>query len=106
MRFDLGTNKKFDKKWWWHGYLAYGFGDKKLKGKAELFYLPRKHPRRYWYGSFTNDLDYGQNYYGEVSQDNMFALAIRKQNGIPIKFIKVKKKDLSFLMNTVTGCRN
>ncbi len=95
LRFDLGTNKKFDKHWWWHWYLAYGFGDKKIKGKAELFYLPSKHPRRYWYGSYTNDLDYGQNYYGEVSTDNVFALAIRKQY-VPIKFIKVEEKRFEF----------
>ena len=44
MRFDLGTNKNFDKHWWWHGYLAYGFGIKNLKAKA-IFYLPKKHPR-------------------------------------------------------------
>ena len=95
LRFDLGTNKKFDKRWWWHWYLAYGFNDKKLKGKAELFYLPTKHPRRYWYASYTNDLDYGQNYYGEVSADNVFALAIRKQD-IPIKFIKVDEKRFEY----------
>jgi Family of unknown function (DUF5686)/CarboxypepD_reg-like domain len=95
LRFDFGTNKKFDKRWWYHWYLAYGFGDKKLKGKAELFYLPTKHPRRYWYGSYTNDLDWGQSYYGEVSQDNVFALAIRKQN-VPIKFIKVEEKRFEY----------
>ncbi|RYY58632.1 MAG: carboxypeptidase-like regulatory domain-containing protein [Chitinophagaceae bacterium] len=95
MRFDLSSNKKFDKHWWWHGYLAYGFGDRKMKGKAELFYLPNKHPRRYWYGSYTNDLDFGQSYYGEVTQDNIFALAIRKQN-VPIKFIKVSEKRFEF----------
>ncbi len=95
VRFDLASNKKFDKHWWYHGYLAYGFGDQKLKGKAELFYLPNKHPRRYWYGSYTNDLDFGQSYYGEVTQDNVFALAIRKQN-IPIKFIKVNEKRFEF----------
>lgn len=95
LRFDLATNKKFDKRWWWHWYLAYGFGDKKLKGKAELFYLPAKNPRRFWYASYTNDLDYGQNYYGEVSADNIFALAIRKQN-VPIKFIKVEEKRVEF----------
>lgn len=95
MRFDIGSNKKFDKHWWYHGYLAYGFGDRKLKGKAELFYLPRKHPRRYWYGSYTNDLDFGQNYYGEVTADNIFALAIRKPN-IPIKFLKVNEKRFEF----------
>ncbi|MEP7373491.1 MAG: DUF5686 family protein [Chitinophagaceae bacterium] len=95
VRFDLGTNKKFDKKWWWHWYLAYGFGDQKLKGKAELFYLPNKHPRRYWYGSYTNDLDRSQSYYGEVSSDNIFALAIRKQN-VPVKFLKVEEKRFEF----------
>lgn len=95
VRFDLGTNRKFDKHWWWHWYLAYGFGDKKLKGKGELFYLPQKHPRRYWYVSYTNDLDFGQNYYGEVTADNVFALAIRKPN-IPLKFIKIDEKRFEF----------
>ncbi len=94
-RFDISSNKKFDKRWWYHTYLAYGFGDKKLKGKAELFYLPQKHPRRYWYTSYTNDLDFGQNYYGEVTQDNIFALAIRKPT-IPIKFIKIQEKRFEF----------
>lgn len=102
MRFDLGSNKKFDKHWWWHGYLAYGFGDRKLKGKAELFYLPQKHPRRYWYASYTNDLDFGQNYYGEVTADNVFALAIRKPD-IPIKFIKVAEKRFEFFNEHRSG---
>jgi hypothetical protein len=95
VRFDLGTNHNFDKHFWWHGYLAYGFGDQKLKGKAELFYLPKKHPRLYLYGSYTNDLDFGQNYYGEVTSDNIFALAIRKPN-IPIKYMKVDEKRFEF----------
>lgn len=102
VRFDLGSNKRFDKHWWYHGYLAYGFGDKKLKGKAELFYLPQKHPRRYWYGSYTNDLDFGQNYYGEVTADNIFALAIRKPN-VPIKFIKIDEKRFEFFNEHRSG---
>jgi len=95
VRFDVSSNKKFDKRWWYHTYLAYGFGDKKLKGKAELFYLPQKHPRRYWYASYTNDLDFGQTYYGEVTQDNIFALAIRKP-AIPLKFIRIEEKRFEF----------
>ncbi len=102
MRFDLGTNKNFDKHWWWHGYLAYGFGDKKLKGKAELFYLPKKHPRLYLYGSYTNDLDWGQTYYGEVTSDNVFALAIRKNN-VPLKYLKVNEKRFEFFNETRSG---
>ena len=91
VRFDLATNKRFHKKWWWHTYLAYGFGDKALKGKAELFFLPKKHPRFYLFGSYTHDLDFGQSYYGEVTQDNIFALAIRKDN-VPVKYLKVDEK--------------
>ncbi|MEO7393368.1 MAG: DUF5686 family protein, partial [Chitinophagaceae bacterium] len=105
VRFDLGTNKYFDKKIKFHTYLAYGFGDKKLKGMAEAFYLPKKSPRMYLYGSFTNDLDFGQNYYGEVTSDNIFALAIRKKN-IPIKNIKVNEKRFEFFNETFPWMSN
>jgi len=102
MRFDLGTNRRFNKKIWLHGYLAYGFGDKAFKGKAEAFYLIQKHPRTYLYGSYTHDLDFGQSYYGEVTSDNLFALAIRK-SGIPIKFMKVDIKRFEFYHQTHSG---
>jgi hypothetical protein len=36
----------------------------------EIFYLPKKDPRMYVYGSYKNDLDFGQNYFGEVTSDN------------------------------------
>lgn len=101
-RFDLGTNYRFDKKFWWHTYLAYGFKDQKLKGKAELFFLPAKHPRTFLYGSYTHDLDFGQSYYGEVTSDNIFALAIRK-SGIPIKFMKIDEKRFEFFHETKSG---
>jgi hypothetical protein len=102
VRFDLGTNHKFNRKIWLHGYLAYGFGDQKFKGKAEIFYLAKKHPRLYLYGSYTNDLDFGQSYYGEVSSDNIFALAIRKPN-IPLKYINVEEKRFEFFKETESG---
>jgi hypothetical protein len=102
IRFDLGTNHKFNRNIWLHGYLAYGFGDKKFKGKAELFYLAKRHPRLYLYGSYTNDLDFGQSYYGEVSSDNIFALAIRKPH-IPLKYINVEEKRFEFFKETESG---
>ncbi len=105
MRFDLGTNKHFDKRIRFHTYLAYGFGDKKLKGMAEMFYLPNKDPRTYLYASFTNDLDWGQNYYGEISQDNVFALAVRKK-GIPVKNIKVNEKRFEFFKEVLPWMSN
>jgi len=95
IRFDIGTNKYFDKKIKFHTYLAYGFGDKKLKGLGEIFYLPTKDPRMYLYASYKNDLDFGQNYYGEITADNFFALAVRKKN-IPVKNIKVNEKRFEF----------
>lgn len=105
MRFDIGTNKYFNRKIKLHTYLAYGFGDRKLKGMAEAFFLPKKDPRTYFYASFTNDLDFGQNYYGEVTSDNIFALAVRK-NGIPIKNIKVNEKRLEFFHETLPWMSN
>jgi len=105
VRFDLATNKHFNKKFKFHTYLAYGFGDKKLKGMGEVFFLPYKSPRTYLYASYTNDLDWGQNYYGEVSQDNIFALAIRK-TGIPIKNLKINEKRFEFFNETLPWMSN
>jgi len=106
VRFDLGTNKYFDKKVWLHTYLAYGFGDKKLKGQAEFYYLPKKtYPRASISGSYTNDLDYGQDYYGEVSSDNIFALAVRKKN-IPVKNIKSEEVRLSLFKDITPWMSN
>lgn len=105
VRFDLATNKHFNKKLKLHGYLAYGFGDEKLKGMAEAFFLPNKDPRTYLYASYTHDLDWGQYYYGEVSQDNVFALAIRKK-GIPIKNISVDEKRFEFFKEVLPWLSN
>lgn len=105
MRFDIGTNKYFIKKIRFHTYLAYGFGDKKLKGMAEVFYLPNKSPRMYLYSSYTNDLDFGQNYFGEVTSDNLFALAVRKNN-VPVKNIKVDEKRFEFFREMTNWMSN
>jgi hypothetical protein len=105
MRFDLGTNKYFHRKLRFHGYLAYGFGDEKVKGLAEVFYLPKKTPRMYLYGSYINDLDFGQNYYGEVSSDNVFALAIRKNN-VPVKFMQVREKRFEYFHEVLPWMSN
>lgn len=105
LRFDLATNKHFNKKIKLHTYLAYGFGDQKLKGMAEAFYLPNKDPRTYLYAGYTHDLDWGQNYYGEVSQDNIFALAIRKK-GVPVKNLRVDEKRLEFFKEVLPWMSN
>lgn len=91
LRFDLGTNTGFHKKIYLHGYLAYGTKDTKFKGKAEAYWLLSKKPN--WtrlHLSYTNDIDNGISSYNEVSQDNVFSLAIRKP-AITRKFIQVRE---------------
>lgn len=95
LRFDLGTNSKWQKYTILHGYAAYGFGDQKWKGEADAMYLFHKHPRMYVYGEYVNDFDYGQQYFGEISEDNIFSLAIRK-SGVPVKYIKLKQEKFEF----------
>ncbi len=102
MRFDLGTTPAMNKHMYLHGYLAYGFGDQKFKGKAEGYFILRKNPREYLHASFLNDLDNGQNYYDEVSLDNIFTLAIRKPH-IPLKFMKIQMQELEYFNSTPAG---
>lgn len=102
MRFDLGTNKYFNKKLILHGYAAYGFGDSKWKGEADALYLFNKSPRMSIYASVSKDFDRAQNYYDEISQDNIFALAIRK-HGVPIKFMMLEEGKLEFFKEWHSG---
>jgi hypothetical protein len=111
LRFDLGTNKYFNKKIILHGYLAYGFTDKKWKGKADVLWLLNKNPRHTIFASYTKDFDRSQSYYDEISQDNIFALAIRK-NKVPIKFLMLEEQKLEYFHEwkngfsiTLTGSR-
>jgi len=91
LRFDLGTNTSFSKKVFLHGYLAYGFGDRQYKYKADATYLFNKSPRLSMQIAYKHDIDYGQVYYDEISQDNIFALAVRKA-GVPLKFLMLDEK--------------
>ena len=90
-RFDLGTNKHFHKKMFLHAYAAYGFRDQDWKYQVNGMYLFNKSPRLSLSASYKKDLDYGQVYYDEISQDNLFAIAIRKP-GIPMKFMMADEK--------------
>lgn len=90
VRFDLGTNKKLFKDIYLHGYLAYGFRDKRFKGQAEAFWIVQRAPKRIrLHASYQNDIDNGISQLGEVSQDNIFSVAVRKPNNRR-KFINVK----------------
>ena len=89
-RFDLGTNMGFNKNLYLHSYLAYGTKDRQFKGKAEAYWLLKREPKRIrLHASYSNDIDNGISQVGQVSQDNIFSLAIRKPN-TNRKFIQVK----------------
>jgi hypothetical protein len=102
VRFDLGTNRHFHKKLILHGYLAYGFRDQEFKYQADAMYLFNRKPRTYISASWKHDFDRAQQYYDEISQDNIFALAIRK-NGVPIKFMMLDDKRIEFFRDTKIG---
>lgn len=102
LRLDLGTSTAFSKKWWLRGYVAYGFNDNQFKGRFEVTHLFKKNPRTRLYAAVTDDYDNGQVYYDEVSQDNIFSLAVRKPN-IPIKFLRAQQQKLEFSKETTSG---
>jgi hypothetical protein len=102
MRFDLGTNSKWQKYTILHGYAAYGFGDQKWKGEFDGMYIFKRHPRMYIYGEYRNDFDYGQQYVGEISSDNLFAVAIRK-GGVPVKYVRLEQEKIELFKEWPSG---
>jgi Family of unknown function (DUF5686)/CarboxypepD_reg-like domain len=102
VRFDLGTNKGFNKNLILHGYLAYGFGDQVLHWEGDALYIFKRNPRMSLYAMFRQDLDYGQQYYDEITSDNIFAIAVRKP-GIPIKFINLTEQQVQWFNEWVNG---
>lgn len=101
-RFDLGTTTKFSKDIFLHGYLAYGFSDKKFKGQADALWLLNHNPRQTLFASYTNDLNFTQNYNTDLPADNIAAVAIRKQN-IPIKFISLRETQIQYFHDSKIG---
>jgi hypothetical protein len=90
VRFDLGTNTGFHKNIYLHGYLAYGFTDKKIKGRAEAYWIVKREPNRLrLHLAYSKDIDNGVSQVGEVSQDNIFTLAVRKPN-VSRKFLQLE----------------
>lgn len=88
VRFDVGTTASFSNYLRLHSYLAYGFGDRALKGRADVTY---KLPWDSSYSmrvSYTHDLDNGRvhNNDEDATTDNIFSQLIRRA-GIKQKFL-------------------
>lgn len=100
-RFDLGTNNKLFKNIYLHAYAAYGTLDKRIKGKAEAFWIVARSPHRTrLHLSYIDDIELSIAKIGEISEDNIFTLAIRKPN-TSSKFLNFK--DLSFEVKSELG---
>ena len=102
LRFDLGTNYRFNKNIYLSSYLAYGTRDKRLKGKLEALFMLGKDPRSSIRIQYKNDMDYGQTYYDEIGYDNLFALTSRKAD-VPIKLIRIAQQKLEYFKEWRTG---
>lgn len=102
LRFDLGTNGHFSKKIYLAGYLAYGFADQAFKGKFETIYQFNKNPRHRIHAMWKNDIDFGQTYFDDVSFDNIFTLAVRKEQ-VPIKLIRIDQQMLEYYREWKNG---
>jgi hypothetical protein len=101
-RFDVGTNHKFSKKFYFTGYLAYGFQDQALKGKIEGIWQFNRNPRHRLHGMWKDDIDFGQTYYDDISFDNIFTLAVRKTQ-VPIKLIRINHQMLEYFKEWRSG---
>jgi hypothetical protein len=91
-RFDIGTTDKFSNQGKLHSYLAYGFGDERLKGKFDIKYSFPKKSGWSITAAYLDDLDNGKYSHtdDEASIDNMFSQLIRR-HGIKQKFLGVKE---------------
>ena len=64
--------------WNFNATLAYGWGDKKLKGGVGIKYVPSRDPYRKTEIFYRRDYDATTDNDDEVDKDNIFTLALRK----------------------------
>ena len=85
VRLDAATNLGFSQNWNIYGYAAYGSRDDRMKGKLGLTYRFNKSPLIYVQAEHKSDLEFGQEYFDQISNDNLFGTLLRRNN-IPFKF--------------------
>jgi hypothetical protein len=101
-RFDISTNRGFNKKLYLTGYAAYGTKDGMFKGGGEAKYLFDRENWTYLKFVYKNDLDNGQVNYDQLGTDNIFGTLFRRPN-IPFKFQQLEEKRLEFYKETPRG---
>lgn len=101
-RFSMGTTPLLFRQVYLNGYLAYGTKDNAFKYKVSGLWILNKKPRMYIYAAHTHDIDRSTSYYDEVSTDNVFSVAARK-NGVPWKLSFVKETRAEFFKEYFNG---
>lgn len=102
LRADIATNKGFSKHWNFYGYGAYGFRDQKAKGELGAMYQFKQSPLSYIKAEYHSDLEFGQEYFDQINNDNLFGTLLRRPN-IPFKFLQLTQKKLEFFHENNKG---
>jgi hypothetical protein len=102
LRFDIATNTSFSKYWNVYGYGAYGFNDQKSKGALGVTYRFQKNPLVYINVERKSDLEFGQQYFDQINNDNLFGTLLRRPN-IPFKFQELTQNQISFFHENNKG---
>ncbi len=102
LRADIATNKGFSKHWNFYGYGAYGFRDQKSKGELGAMYQFKQSPLSYIKAEYHSDLEFGQEYFDQINNDNLFGTALRRPN-IPFKFLQLTQKKVEFFHENNKG---
>ena len=102
LRLDLTTNTGFSKHWNIYGYGVYGFKDQKTKGALGVTYRFAKSPLVYINIERKSDLEFGQQYFDQINNDNLFGTLLRRSN-IPYKFQQLTQNQISFFHENNKG---
>lgn len=102
LRADIATNKGFSKHWNFYGYGAYGFRDQKAKGEMGAMYQFKQSTLSYIKAEYHSDLEFGQEYFDQINNDNLFGTILRRPN-IPFKFLQFTQKKLEFFQENNKG---
>ncbi len=89
IRFGMGSSLAFSKKVWIYGYTAYGTDDRRWKFGGHVQWQPSKRPWTTYRVSYKDDLELNFSSTGEISEDNFFAGAYRRN--IPQKLMYTKQ---------------
>jgi hypothetical protein len=102
LRLDAATNTGFSKHWNIYSYGAYGFNDEKWKGKIGVTYRFTTSPLIYVQAERKSDLEFGQEYFDQINNDNLFGTLLRQKN-IPFKFQQLTQSQFSFFHENNKG---